>query len=234
MEFTGGLADILEPLNRLRAEQGEEAWLHACRNIAKQFLRQGPKGAEFARATFPELDFDAIQAELDKAEVKEELPASTVSPEEAGHMLVEAMRATMPGLRTQAQFNAFMVAFDALRMTANAIFEGDAQKTSQGEDAVRTAIAALKQATDVSAKLRDVPEAATSKAAEDFKRPPVQFGEREAQKRLLDDLDGVRNLEDLEAWYARNRTDLDRVVSPTLRNVLFDTIRAKKVSFGKS
>lgn len=233
MDFMSGLADVMEPLNKIREEQGEEAWRKACYHIAKQLFQQGPKGAAFARVTFPDVDFEAMASEISAASKEPEPHTSTLTAEEAADMMVEAMRATMPRLRTQAQFDAFMMAFDALRMTANAIFEGDTIKATQGEEAIHTALGALRQATDMSAKLRDVPEAATSKAANAFKQPPAQFEERDAQKRLLSELERVLTLGDLEFWYERNRSDLDRVVSPALRNPLFDTIRAKKLSLGR-
>ena len=121
----------------------------------------------------------------------------------ADQMRVEAMRQQMPGIQTQAQFN-LLKALD----TAG-------------------------QVTELSEKLGHVPEAATSKEAEQFKQPPLQFGEYDVQKTLLTELVMITTADQFNEWYAANRTRIDQVVSPHFRNPLFDAIRAKRATFAQ-
>ncbi len=229
MDLGSGLSSLLEQLNRIREENGEEAYQQARRAFAKEFVKQGPKGSEFIRKLFPDLAYETIDAEV-VAEQQAPLPPKA-SPADMGtsdRLFIEAMRLSMPGLRTQAQFDAFMAAFDALRSTANGIFEGDAQAITDGKEALSKALDTLGKVTEVSEKLREVPEAATSKASEAFKKPPAQFEEQPVQTELLAELGQLRDLAELTEWYQRRRPDIDRVVTPAARNVLFDAIRERK------
>lgn len=152
---------------------------------------------------------------------------SQVSPDQ---MMVEAMKQSMPALKTQAQFNAFMAAFDALRFTMNSIFEGDHAKAFQGRETLSKTFELAQKVTEVAEKLRDVPEAAGPSAAT-FVEPPVQFHEYDVQKQLLLELETIGTLDTLAAWYQESRSEIDKVVSQELRNVLLDAVRAKKLSF---
>lgn len=154
----------------------------------------------------------------------------TARNEASDRLLTEVMRATMPNLKTQAQFDGFLIAFDALRMTVNGIYEQNGKKTADGKEALAKALDALTKITEVSEKLREVPEAATSAASEVFKNPPAQFGEDESLRVLLDALSRLESLEALDAWYMACRAQIHRVVTPSLRNQLFDAIRERKVA----
>lgn len=150
--------------------------------------------------------------------------------EAANRLLTDLMRATMPGLRTQAQYDGFLVAFDALRMTVNGTFERDKKRAADGRAALDKALQALEGITDLSEKLREVPEAATSAAAEAFKRAPVQFGEEEKMRALLDGLACVSSRGELNGWYTANRALIDDVATESMRAKLFDAIRERKLA----
>lgn len=146
----------------------------------------------------------------------------------ANRALAAVLRETFPPDVTQAQYDAFLVAFDALAMLAAGSFARDPGRITQGREALAKACATFDEITKVAEKLREVPEAAISPAAERFKTAPVEFTEGGTHERLLRELNGISDRDELERWYASRRGDLDRVVSPALRNVLFDAIRAKK------
>jgi hypothetical protein len=134
----------------------------------------------------------------------------------------------MPALKSQAQFNAFMASFEALRGLMNAIFAQNAEGENQMREALETSFDAARKITEVTVKLEEVPEAATSKDAEEFKKPPTQFGEYDIQRQLLSELGTLHTSDGLMDWYWKKRKQIDEVVSPTLRNPLLDAIRARK------
>lgn len=151
-------------------------------------------------------------------------------PETSTDPLVEAIRASVPSLRTQAQYDAFMVAFTALRQAADGICSMDEDKASKGRTLLLDTLDTLKGVTATCEKLREVPEAAASPASEAFKRPPAQFNEQMVQARLLDELAALPSYASFQIWYQSVRGDIERVVSPTFRNTLFDAIRTRKIA----
>lgn len=223
------MSPLLHELERLREAKGEEAFLLAAQNYAKEFMRQGPAGAKLARQIFTSfLGSDA----LDALEAESRAPKSGPGMP-ADQMMVEALRASMPGLRTQAQFNAFMATFDALRAVANAHFEGKPEMAAQARVALDQGIEAIRLSSDITRRLEEVPEAASGKTAEEFKRPPAQFSEYDVQRRLLTELAAIGDGPALSAWYQHNRAAIEGVVSQTLRNALIDAVREKKVTFDR-
>ena len=134
----------------------------------------------------------------------------------------------MPGLKSQAQFNAFMASFDALRGVMNSIFTGDTKAEKEFLDGLMQSIDAARKMTELTDKLHDVPEASESRLADEFKNPPRQFGEYDLQRALMTELAGIGTAADLQRWWAENRKRIDDVVSPSLRNPLIDAVRDKK------
>ncbi len=230
------LGSAINELNRIRREQGEDVYREAAKNMAKMCLARGGKVAQFARVALGEIvDFDAVERELnDRAasyrQEPEPEPPKPPPPEAppADEAMAKAIMGQVPGCETQAQFNAMMAAFDALRLLLAAIFTGNKASEVESHKALAKAIEVAVTATDISHKLRDVPEAATSKGSEEFKQPPKQFHEHDVQRELLNELATINRMDALNEWYASNRTRMDQVVSVSLRNVLFDAIKAKK------
>ncbi len=152
------------------------------------------------------------------------------SPEEA---FMKAIQARLPGLSSQAQMNAFMATFDALCFTVNAICLRNAEHEEAGLKAFKQALHVTRTATEITEKLRDVPEAATSAVSEEFKKPPFEFSEREVQQSLLAELQAIKDPYQFYTWYTLSKERRDLVRSQGLRNELYDTIRAKNASFPK-
>lgn len=150
---------------------------------------------------------------------------------DVGHMMAEAMKAQMPSLKTQAQFTAFMVGFDAFRLLLDSIFSGDAQREVETRDVFEKAIKAARAATEIGRKLEEIPEASRGATFSSFTRPPDEFHEYDIQKRLLIELEGIASLPQLNEWYQATKDARDRVSSQILRNVLMDSIREKRLDF---
>jgi hypothetical protein len=148
-------------------------------------------------------------------------------------LFFKGLQQQFPALKSQAQFNAFQASFEAFRGVLNAIFSSSPLAEQEALEALGKAFDVAKQATKITNQLEEVPEAATSRAAEEFKQPPAEFGEYDEQRKLMTELAHIENLKDLTDWYKTNRARIDRVRSPSLRNLLLDAIRERKVVFGK-
>lgn len=216
------MTDLVSHFDKIRSEQGEEAYQKARKNFAMGMILK-PRGDEFLKSAFPDMDIEALRVEAEKSQQDQ-----ARNPQE---MMLDAMRQQIPNLKTQAQFNLFMKSFDALRHTLNAAFGLDKEGYEKGKEALNMVLNAALQISEVVQKLQETPEAATSKAAEEFKQPPREFQEYDVQKGLLIELEALTSAEGLQRWYDSNRARIDCVVSASLRNELFDTIRKVKHKF---
>lgn len=217
------MTDLISHFEKIRSEQGEEAYQKARKNFALGMVLK-PQGDEFLKQAFPDMDIEGIRAEAQKSQTQ----APSGNPQE---MMLNAMRQQIPNLKTQAQFNLFMKSFDTLRHTLNAAFGLDKEGYEKGKEVLDLALNSAFQISEVVQKLQETPEAATSKAADEFKQPPREFQEYDVQKGLLVELEALTSAEELQRWYDSNRARIDCVVSASLRNELFDTIRKVKHKF---
>jgi hypothetical protein len=219
------MTDLVSHFEKIRNTQGEEAYQKARMDFAVAMILK-PRGDQFVQGAFPDLDLEAVKVEAEKR--KGTNPAPGPAGQNPQEMMLNAMRQQIPNLKTQAQFNIFMSAFDALRHTLNLAFGRDLAGFEKGKEALNKALASAYTISEIIEKLQDSPEAATSKAAEEFKNPPREFQEYDVQKSLLAELSTKTTVDDLTRWYEANRARIDCVVSQTLRNELFDAIRNKK------
>jgi hypothetical protein len=143
----------------------------------------------------------------------------------------QALKLQLPSLKSQAQFNTFQAAFEAFRAVMNAIFADLPPVEKAGREALEQAFEAARMATRLTHQLTEVPEAATSKLADEFKQPPAEFSEYDEQRRLLSELEQLKTLQELTVWWNTVRTRIDRVKSPMLRNPLIDACREKRSLF---
>lgn len=155
------------------------------------------------------------------------MPPGPVTPE-MEKMMAAAIQQQVPACRTQAQYNSFMAAFDAFRFYINAIFVGQAEGIDAAKKTFDMALEVAKGVTEISEKLRDVPEAALGPEADAFKNPPTKFTEYDTQKQLMMELQKIGTTEELTTWYQTNRARIEGVASQDLRNPLMDLIREKK------
>lgn len=155
-------------------------------------------------------------------------------PDNAMQIMAQAMKQSMPELKTQVQFTAFMAGFDAFRLLCNSIFGGDTALEEQAIDAFEKSLEAMRVATKLSNQFQEIPAEDRSPSANQFVEAPLQFGEYDLQKKLLLELDRLTSTEELNAWYLGTKDERERVVSQSLRNILFDEIRNKRDALKKA
>jgi hypothetical protein len=186
----------------------------AKRNFITRFIHK-PNGVTFLQNVFPDLDV---------AYWEKELPAPQL---DSSDMMLEAVRAQLPMIQTQADLDTFAVAFEAFVVMMKAAFGGDAATLTRSERALAQAVVGIQQARRVVEAAKEVPADQLSPALKDAVAPPKQFYEREVQARLLMELANIHGKTALSTWYEANRADMDRIGNRLLRNELFDSIRAK-------
>lgn len=224
MSVDVGMAQMVETLKKIREEQGEEAFQNAAKAVARQVILK-PNGAQYIQKVLepliPDLNLDDLRTQ---AEAKQQA-APQGDPQQA---LIQALGSQIPNLKTQAQFNVFIAAFDAFRLCMDAAFSGDKAALAKGKETLERSFDAAEQSRDIAEKLKDVPEAAESDEAKEHKDPPKQFKEYDVQKQLMLELTVIQTPDELSEWYEKKKSEMDQVVSATLRNELFDAIRNKK------
>lgn len=219
------LADLVRRMGEIRTKHGDEAWRRAMTQLGKDCLREGGQMEQFASVLFAGLQDQGLDWDQLKQEYEAE-KAAQQGPDMA--MFMRALQQQLPGIKSQAQFTAFQASFEAFRAVVNGVLEGNREAEAAGKEALAKSFETLRVATDLTGKLQDVPEAATSKEAEAFKRPPSEFGEYDIQRGLLSELQQIQTLSELNEWWAGNRARIDEVKSPALRNPLIDLVREKK------
>jgi hypothetical protein len=219
---------IVEYLNTYREQFGEDAWKAEVRRLALQGFAGGASHEAFWREVIKDYDWFAAD------ELKAQVAANQSGTMHMDQILAETIKRTMPSCKTQAQFTTFRAAFDAFRATMDAIFQEDKGRSDETRRLLDLAFQAAEQATIISRQLSDVPEAATGAGSQEFKTPPAEFAEYDVQQRLLAELEGFQELADLQQWYTNSRERRDSIRTQTLRNVLMDAIRAKKLSLTRT
>jgi hypothetical protein len=226
---------LIAHFDKIRASQGEEAWQEAIRSFVREGLRNGGKTAIFVQSLARQFDFvdlSAIHAEIDHDTSP---PKAVGAPNEDPfrpdeNLFAQALRSQIPGLKSQGQINAFMVSFEAYREVVNSILDGNTEKGLKAREALSMSFEAIRQATELTRKLEEVPEAATSTASDDFRAGTATWTEYDKQRKLLSELEGLRSFSDMQDWWTTNRKRIDEVQTPGLRNPLLDLVRAKKAA----
>lgn len=234
-------SEKLKELNKLRQEKGDAAFEEAVRSYAEEVV-EGNGGVDFSGAigemlqgfTKDREDYEkAAKARAEAQNKKAEEMRSWGSEFTGNQEFLGAIKQSLPAMRSQVQFNVFMAGFDAYRGVLNSIFAKDARAEAEFRDALHKSFEVARQTTDLTERLTDVPEAAGSKLADEYRTPPRQFGEYDVQRSLLTELESLSDLDALTRWWAENRKRIDEVVSPNLRNPLIDAVREKKKKLGE-
>ena len=155
----------------------------------------------------------------------------SLTPEQQAELLL-SWKKQIPALTSGVQVQAVLAAYDAFRFVVNSLLSEDKAKEAEARTTLETAFDVTKKITGVLGQLKDVPEAATGTQASSFSKPMVQ--EDELQAELLAELSAFTDLDAMVSWYASNRSRIDDVKTPSLRNPLIDTIRAKKVTLSRA
>jgi hypothetical protein len=218
------MGDLVTHFEKIRSEQGEEAYQRAVKNFALGMILK-PRGDLFLKGAFPDLDLDAIRAEAEKSKVAS--PAQP--PENPQQVMLNYMKQQVPNLKTQVQFDLFMQCFDALRKAMNAAYGLDKPSYEQFKGALDLLMGSGLKVSQAVEQLKENPEASSN---EDFKQAPKQFQEQDVQTALLQELGALKSGDELNEWYTANKDRIHgQVVSPVLRNALLDSIRAKRNGF---
>lgn len=207
--------ELLRTLEEVRALEGDEAYYKARHTLA--LLLVGTEaGRDFLAETFADLDVESVwrEAEASKTATDQDL--------------FNLMRLQVPNLKTQAQFDAYRLAFEALSYMANAYFAGDGPLAERSRSALNQAIEAIQEASKLVEMAQAIPPEDRSQGVTDALRPPREFTEVEEQRRLLAELDALKDLASLNQWYHDSRSRMEVVVSQPYRNQLFDAIREKQ------
>jgi hypothetical protein len=152
---------------------------------------------------------------------------------DVNQMLADAVKLSIPAMKTQAQINAFFVAFDAFRLHVNAICDQNGEHIEVTRKALQDSFELLHKATAISKVVAEVPDAAKRVDAS-FSEEPVQFNEMTVHGELLRELAAIVEPAKLQQWYGASRDRFDRIVSQELRNSLFDAIRDRRVELSKT
>jgi len=210
---------IHQHLDRIRHKQGEEAFKKARCNFARSLiLAEG--GSQFLSDS---LGFKPDELAKLEAEAREMMAAK--SPEAAMSMMLKQQ---LPHCKTQAQFNLFMAAFEALRAVMDATFAGNEVTASKARELLNRIIDQAAGVTRAVSQLEDEPEAAQGALAEELKKEPIEFHEHDEQRQLLAELSVIQDRCGLDQWYAETQSRREGIRDQALRNELYDEIRRKR------
>lgn len=215
---------VQDHLQSFLTQHGEESWKAEIQRLALAALRSGSeKAAAFWKALTKDYEW------LDWAHLEAQAQATSLPPS-TERLIAETLKSQMPGIRSQAQYDAIVSAMEALQVAINGILEGNEGKELDGKKALDLAFDTIVKATELTLKLEDVPEAASSAASQSFKETPAQFQEVDLEAALLQELKLIRSVEELRSWYESKTTKerRDKIVTQTLRNELLDAVRAKR------
>jgi hypothetical protein len=217
------MTTVQEHLNSCLA-RGEECWRDEVQRLVVEALRTGSATHEaFWRDLTKDYDW------LDWDQLKLQAQPSTPKPD---RLIAEALKSQMPGIQSQAQYDAAVGVLEGVRLVINALLEVDRTRELESRKALELSFDAVRKATELTLKLKDSPEAASSAAAQQFKEEPAQFKEAEIQVQLLDELSRLNSVEALNNWYLANKVRREKLVTQSVRNELLDKVRAKRNALG--
>jgi len=211
--------EILKNLETLRAQQGEEAYRQARDSLALMLVGQ-PRGEEFLKDAFPDLDIEGLR------EMARQAAAEKTAQAPVNDMLA-LIRTHVPHLQTEAQLDIFMTAFNAFTLTFDSYFANNPEAALKARATVNQALDLAQQAGTVAQQVAEMPAEDRSSEAQKFVETPRLFTEADEKVRLLAELGTLTSKNELNNWYRNERKRIDGVVSKTLRDELFDAIRIK-------
>ena len=142
------------------------------------------------------------------------------------HVPPTLVKEWVPSLHTKAQQDAYLIAFEAFHVLCNQIVSS--WPSEEGEDLLKKGLEALRTATDISTKFKDIPpEARSEETSKLFTSPEETYQE------LLEQLNACSSKKELAEWYQQTRPAREKITSNPHRDNLFDAIRQKQVNLGK-
>jgi hypothetical protein len=144
---------------------------------------------------------------------------------------LQSLKEKMPSLKTQAQFQAFSIAFEAMQLLMNAVFSGHKEDETRARVLFEYAIDTARKISDLTVRLKDHPEAVKDED-NPFVQPVQASSDKVAQESLLQELQGVTSVKELNLWYDATRARRNLISDAPLRNQLIDAIREKRITLG--
>jgi len=132
-----------------------------------------------------------------------------------------------PNLNTKAQQDAYLIAFEAFHVLCNQITSS--WPSEEGETLLAKGIEALRTATDISTKFKDIPPEARSEETSKLFTSP-----EETCQELLEQLNACNSKKELAEWYQQTRPARESITSKVHRDQLFDAIRQKQVVLART
>lgn len=216
------LDQILQNLESLRATQGEEAYKQAVDALAVMLINE-TSGVEWLKRAFPDLDLDRVR------KLSADIAAKKAAAAPPNDMLA-LIRTHVPHLQTQAQLDLFMMAFNAFTLTFDSYYAGNPEAAEHARASLNKTLDLAQEVTRLSDQVSEMPPEARSEAASQYVDSPKQFTEADTKAALMAELEALTTKVGLNEWYTSERKRIDGVVSKTLRDELFDAIRAKQQS----
>lgn len=223
------LQQMVETLQRLRTEHGDEDFQRALQGLFRDLLWKDGGEAYIERL----LDALGRPAGIDLGALKVEGPVRQATPpapspagKESPAAIVEAaIKQAVPNCKTQAHFDLILNAWQAMQTYLNAAYGFDRETADKARAGLNRLLDLAPELAATHQKLEDNPEATTNP---DFVEPPKQTTEFQTLGDLLLELNEVASADALREWYERSKPRLNRIVSQKFRDEIFDSIRAKK------
>jgi hypothetical protein len=239
---------MVETLQRIRQEHGDEDFQHALRGLFRDLLSKD-EGLAYIERLLEALgqpagiDLEALKVEArEKQEKQVVTPSSAETPmqtpaktpaktpaetpaETPAQMIEDAIKQAIPNCKTQAHFDLILHAWQALQIYINAAYGFDQDSAAKAREGINRLLDLAPQLAATHQKIEEHPEATTNR---DFVDPPRQTTEVLTQQVLLAELSGIAGMDELETWYRASRGRMASIASQRLRNELFDAIREKK------
>lgn len=209
---------VEEYLAAIREAKGEDAWKQEVIRLAKDAIKVGPKHAQYWKeltAGYEWLDWESLVAE---------------QPTSMQDTLAGLLQQQMPGIKSQAQFDAVSGILQATQILINSILNDTPEQEKEANGALQLALTALHKATELTSKLEEVPEAVPGKSGEMFKQPPAQYSDYQVKQQLLSELSMISSVDELTKWYLATKEQRDKIADTSHRNHLLDSIRKKHLS----
>src|SRR4051812_49724244 len=122
-------------------DHGEEHWRGEVQRLVIDALRTGSAKHEAFWRDFTK-DFDWLDWDLLRQQAQPSAPR-------ADRLIAEALKSQMPGIQSQAQYDAAVGALEATRLVVNALLGGDRPRELAAQRALELAFDAVRKATEL-------------------------------------------------------------------------------------
>lgn len=216
---------VVAHLRIIRASHGEENFHKALKGLFRSLLDK-PGSDEYIQRLLTEFSCSVNLEEI-KAEVKASLPVSKDLHGDAVEIVRQAIEQQMPHCKTQAHFDLVLQAWETLKVYLEAAYGFDLDGMAMARGGLNRILDLAPQVAKAHAQVQASPEAVTNA---DYREPARELTEHHKHATLLVELEGIDDMDRLQAWYMSAKPILDSIVSQGLRDQIFNAIREKKLA----